>query len=196
MDRVVVFIDYQNIHLAAHKKFSASGTPLSLTHIAPEALAQLLVSRRRRQGTLVEVRVYRGLPSTVLQPAAAAANERQADAWKRHPKVTVIRRPLRYPSNWPAAPAQEKGIDVALAVDVVRMAMEKRYDVGIVVSRDTDLVPCLETVMDFRLAHVEVASWDGYGGLRVPGTVRPWCHYMYRADYDAVRDPTDYTASN
>ena len=32
--------------------------------------------------------------------------------------ITAIRRPLRYPRGWPTIPAQEKGVDVALAVDL------------------------------------------------------------------------------
>jgi NYN domain len=58
--------------------------------------------------------------------------------------VTVVQRPLRYPKAWPAEKAQEKGVDVALAVDFVVMAVTRVYDVGILVSTDTDLVPALE----------------------------------------------------
>ena len=90
-------------------------------------------------------------------------------------------------------PAHEKGIDVALAIDYVRLAMERRYDVGILFSRDTDLVPCLETVMDLRLAHPEVSTWEGSERLRVRGSHAPWCHYLSATDYQAVQDPTDYT---
>jgi uncharacterized LabA/DUF88 family protein len=193
--RVAVFIDYQNVHLTAHDTFWPYGTPRRKTHIDPLRLGQLLVGRRQGGGALIDVRVYRGKPSAALQPDAAAANDRQAAAWSRDPLVTVRRRLLRYPKEWPKAPAQEKGIDVALAVDFVRLATERRYDVGILVSRDTDLIPCLETVVDLRLAHVEVASWEGSGRLRFPGGNRPWCHYLYKADYRAVLDPIDYSLS-
>lgn len=52
----------------------------------------------------------------------------------------------------------EKGIDVAMAIDLVRMAMRKELDAAVVVSSDTDLVPAIEMVYELRLAHVEVAT--------------------------------------
>ena len=51
----------------------------------------------------------------------------------------MITRSLRYPQGWPTLPAQEKGIDVALAVDFVKLALEGDYDVGVMLS--TDNVP-------------------------------------------------------
>ena len=40
--------------------------------------------------------------------------------------MTVIARDLRYPNDWPRRAAQEKGIDVALAVDFVVMVANFR----------------------------------------------------------------------
>ncbi|WP_035921270.1 NYN domain-containing protein [Frankia sp. QA3] len=107
--------------------------------------------------------------------------------------MVVIRRQLRYPKAWTAKPAREKGIDVALAVDFVRLACEEAYDVGVLFSRDTDLVPALETVRDLG-AHVEVASWKGTSRLRFPDSQLPWCHYLDADDHAACLDHTDYTA--
>ena len=76
--------------------------------------------------------------------------------------MTVITRDLRYPPDWPRRPAQEKGIDVALAVDFVMMAARGEYDVGILFSSDTDLVPALEAVIALRPDDppaCEVAAW-------------------------------------
>jgi uncharacterized LabA/DUF88 family protein len=38
----------------------------------------------------------------------------------------------------------EKGVDVRLALDIVTMAQDRKYDVGYVVSSDTDLIPALQ----------------------------------------------------
>jgi len=191
--RVAVFIDYQNVHLSARNKFLPSGTPGHHGHVDPVRVARRIVSGRRLGGELTVVRVYRGRPSPDHQPEAARASDRQADRWARDPRVVVVRRQLRYPKAWPAEPAQEKGIDVALAVDFVRLACESAYDVGVLFSRDTDLVPALETVRDLG-AHVEVASWKGTSRLRFPDSQLPWCHYLDADDYAACRDYTDYTA--
>jgi hypothetical protein len=137
--------------------------------------------------------VYRGRPSPDHQPRAAAANDRQTAAWQRSGAVTVIRRPLRYPADWPTAPAQEKGIDVALAIDVVAMALREEYDAAIVVSSDTDLMPAIETVYTGRLGHVELATWAGARRLRFPRTQLPWCHFISETEYRTLQDLTDYT---
>ena len=144
--RVMVFMDYQNVHFSALEVFHPRGTRRSVGHVDPRRVADTIVANRLASSTLVGVRVYRGRPMPTRQAKAAEANDRQADGWDRDPLVTVVRRPLRYPRGWPQLPAQEKGIDVALAVDFVRLAIEGAYDVGIVFSGDTDLLPAMETV--------------------------------------------------
>lgn len=191
--RVVVFLDYQNVVLAAHHRFGPIGTANRIANLDPMKLGRLLTSRRNTASELAQVRVYRGLPSPEREPFAAGANSRQADAWQRTNVVTTVRRPLRYPRGWPATPAQEKGIDVSLAIDVLRLALERKYDFGVLFSSDTDLVPALEALAELKLARLEVAAWTGTPRLRLPGTGLPWCHYLTRADYLSVVDPTDYT---
>jgi uncharacterized LabA/DUF88 family protein len=99
---------------------------------------------------------------------------------------------LRYPKDYPVGRPQEKGVDVALAVDFVCLAFQSAYDVGVIVSHDTDLIPPLEAVRELRLAHVEVAGWRGRNRLQFPETKFPWHHDLYEADFAAVRDDTDY----
>jgi hypothetical protein len=115
--------------------------------------------------------------------------------------VTVIARNLRYPPDWPRRAAQEKGIDVALAVDFVMMAARGDYDVGILFSTDTDLVPALEAVLALRRESVpacEVAAWGAPATrprcLAVRGA-RIRCHLLEVNDYCMVADLTDYTRS-
>lgn len=40
----------------------------------------------------------------------------------------------------------EKGVDVNLAVDLLVGAYEKQYDIAILISSDTDLIPAIEKV--------------------------------------------------
>lgn len=191
--KVMVFIDYQNVHLIAHKRFLPAGTSPSRTHVDPQRIGELIMSRRNHPSELAGIRVYRGRPSPSRQPSAAAAFDRQVAVWAATGPVAVTSRALRYPPGWPTSPAQEKGVDVALAVDFVRLAMQRAYDVGVVFSSDTDLLPALETVAAQRLARVEVAAWSNTFRLRFGATTRPWCHHLTTGDYQLVMDPTDYT---
>lgn len=42
--------------------------------------------------------------------------------------MTVLSRDLRYPPDWPKRTAQEKGIDVALAIDFVMTVARSEAD--------------------------------------------------------------------
>jgi hypothetical protein len=101
----------------------------------------------------------------------------------------VIRRQLNY-RDWPNRPPQEKGIDVALAVDLMHLAFRKQYDALVLFSSDTDLLPALETVVQLRLGHVEVACWAGFKPLRFPSSSppKPWCHSLSENDWLTVTD--------
>lgn len=189
----MVFIDYQNVQGSARRCFLPANAPRHAGQVDPLALANLLVARRNRASVLVEVRVYRGRPSPDRQAVAAAANDRQADRWSRSSQVTVIRRPLNYRTEDGVLIASEKGVDVALAVDLVRLAITKAYDAAILVSRDTDLMPALETVRDLRAAWVEVAGWRNASRLRYADGKGPWCHMLDNDDYLKVADTHNYT---
>lgn len=202
LQRVVLFLDYQNVYHRARDTFSSPSAAAGEGQIDPLALGHLL-ARRVPGGRLVEVRVYRGRPSRRRDARSYAAYRRQTATQVNIGLglVSVISRDLRYPPDWPTRAAQEKGIDVALAVDFVRMAARRDYDVGILFSSDTDLVPALGAVVALRPddpVSCEVAAWAAPGGrprsLSVRGA-RIRRHLLSEADYHAVADPTDYARS-
>lgn len=196
LERVCVFIDYQNVFMMARRCFHKGSYGPTAGQIDPLELGQLIVSRRRRPSLLQQVRVYRGLPDATRQPRPYAANERQTAAWVQSPLVKVIRRPLRYPGRWPEQPAEEKGVDVALGIDFVRLAVQGSHDVGVLMSTDTDLVPALETALEIKTVgvHIEVAAWRAKGANRrlTVGGQLPWCHELHEADYQKTRDHRDF----
>ncbi|HED65255.1 MAG TPA: NYN domain-containing protein [Planctomycetes bacterium] len=195
-DKVMLFVDYQNSYHAARDVFHHPSAPHWDGQFHPGRLGRLLVERSPYDRTLAGVRIYRGLPSSSKDPKGYAACRAQVATWDRDPDVTPITRPLRYPADYPQRKAEEKGIDVALAVDLVMGAVKDWYDVAIVMSRDTDLKPAMEAVLDelhgFR---VEVAAWTMQnaraGRLSLPGR-RLWCHWLDEDDYAHVRDDHDY----
>jgi hypothetical protein len=151
----------------------------------PVRLADLIASRRKRASTATMIRVYRGRPDPNHQRLPAAANDAQASQWSRDQRVQMIRRQLNY-RDWPTQPPQEKGIDVALAVDLMHLAFQKQYDALVLFSSDTDLLPALEIIVKLRLGHVEVACWAGFKPLRFSASNLPWCHSLKEKDWRAV----------
>ena len=168
MSRVAVFIDYQNAYHGARRAFGdPRSDPPSFGHIDPGALARLLVGL----GHIVDpdrelgaTNVYRGEPGLRSHLKLRAAFARQTRRWRADPSLTVKMTALRYRRvehpggrTWRA---EEKGIDVLLAVDVVRGAYLDEFDTAVVASADTDLLPALEEALRAG-KRVETASWSG-----------------------------------
>ncbi|MDE0709488.1 MAG: NYN domain-containing protein [bacterium] len=197
-DRVVLFVDYQNVYMAARQAFDPS--PRAIPHwegqVDPLVLGQLLVTRSPFDRTLTGVRMYRGLPDSTKDPKGYGACMRQIATWSRPEEVQVVARPLRYPYGWPSNKPEEKGIDVSIAVDFVLMAARGDYDVGILMSADTDLKPALEAVVSLGAARVEVAAWSSQYGhsrrLAIKGRGL-WCHWLDDSECRSVQDTRDYT---
>lgn len=199
--QVVVFIDYQNVYQGARRCFRPDTASHVDGQIQPRLTALKLKGADRVERELREVRVYRGLPSNRRDPKGYRASHRQVDLWSNQPLVRPITRGLNYRN--PKSP-KEKGVDVAIAVDFVVMAVRGEYDVGILFSCDTDLLPALEAVatLDPEMRpQIEVASWSN-GNPQDARPLRlspefgggPPAHLLRATDYDSVHDPTDYNA--
>jgi len=197
--RLAILIDYQNIHLTGREKYAPIGVPPKACLIHPLKFAeQVLTVRAGRQrdqaqqtAILEKIQVYRGLPSNSHQSKLYAAAQAQRAEWMRDPRVTVWYRPLRYPPNWPSEPAREKGVDVKVAIDLVRLAESGLADTVVLASHDTDLEPALEMAGDIGDVKVETAGWDGARRLRVSGR-RLWHTALDASAFVKSRDRKMY----
>lgn len=92
---------------------------------------------------------------------------------------------------------QEKGVDVSIAIDLVRFTYEKAYGVAIIVSADWDFGPAVRLAKQIAKGQGRFLVFESafpyepvrYSRRGVPGT--KWIH-IDRALYDACLDPTDY----
>ena len=199
LQKLVLFIDGQNFYKGARRAFFP-GTAVHHTdgQITPMKMGKLLISKCPDSSNIVlqEVRVYTGRPDATREPITYAAHMKQCAAWNRD-GVTVIHRALRYPANWPVEKPQEKGIDVALAIDFVAFGLDKKFDIGVIASTDTDLNPAVEYVYNkcSENCRVNVVTWKSQTAnsrLYIKGS-KIWCHWLDRYDYESVADVTDYS---
>lgn len=180
MTRVAVFIDYQNIYHGARRAFGGPHADAPrFGHVNPAALAQLLVGLGHAvdsERVLWKTSVYRGEPGHKSHRKLRVAFARQTSRWRSDPSITVKTTALRYRRvdqrggrTWQA---EEKGIDVMLAMDLVRGAYLDEFDSAVVASADTDLLPALREALRAG-KRVETASWSGpetgFTALRIPG---------------------------
>lgn len=191
--RVAVFIDYQNVYRGARHAFGLEQQHHIHGQVHPLRVGLAVKGLGVGDRELAEVRVYRGMPSSKHDPKGYGAADRQVALWRNTGRVHATTRPINYRD--PANP-REKGIDVQIAVDYVRLAIEGRYDVGVLFSADTDLLPALEAVMELKGEQAcEVACWVPQNGspsvLRCKGKNHR-IHYLDEKWYRRLADPTDY----
>lgn len=94
---------------------------------------------------------------------------------------------------------EEKGIDVRIALDVLRMAHRREYDVALFFSQDQDLS---EAAAEIRTVAAEQARWIKIASAfpfspttrNRRGIDRTDWITIDRATYDACLDPRDYRA--
>ena len=203
-----MFIDYQNIHLTGRDRFVPEGTPAHECLVHPLHFAnQVLGTRQHRLVTkamtnpgtpappvvvLDKVVVYRGGPSNKEQPSMYRRSQAQRSEWTRDRRVEVNYRTLRYHWEHGVRVAQEKGVDVLVALALVRAADRGDAPLLILASHDTDLEPALSAALENPQATIETAGWDGCKRLRAPG------HAIRHTSLDGgafvrSRDRRDYT---
>ena len=193
--KLMLFVDAQNVYHGARHTFHPGAANHADGQINPWAIAERIAERGGPHGETVEVvgvRVYTGYHMPERNPKAYSSYRRQRAFWERQ-GCTIIARAVRYlgPDD---SRGREKGIDVALAVDYVTMAIQRDFEIGVIFSADNDLAPALELVRDLRTPRLipATAAWRGEGKyveINVPGV---WCHRLGYADYAEVQDPTNY----
>ena len=201
-DRVVVFIDYQNLyHRARASFFQRADPPVQVGHVYPVKVGELLCDLGRIESpgrVLAGLRVYRAVPDMRSGADLERASKIQMARWANTTGVKVCARPMDYIKTTRRGTVRwvgrEKGIDVMLAVDLVDMARTDTYDTAVVFSADTDLLPAQESAVRIG-KRIETATWRGLGDNRGPLRIKQhnlWNHYLDLSHFDLVRDDTDY----
>jgi len=198
VENVTVFVDAQCLYKAIRRAFFSDTDSYVCGQFDPMKLANFICSQPPVgvTRTLNEVRVYSGRPDATKDARTHAAHMKQCAEWGKS-GVNIVTRLLRYPKEWPNLKAQEKGIDVALAIDFVSFAVDCLHDVGVMVSFDTDLIPAVEFVLKRNTINcrVEVAGLNSSRTpkrrLRVQGHTL-WCYWIDIGTYNTIADTNDY----
>jgi len=196
--RTMAFFDGQNLFYAVKKAFG-----YSYPNYDPEALARAVCAAKGWQ--LETTCFYTGIPR--VQDDAFWNHfwtEKLRSMGKRG--IRTFTRHLRYRNQSIILPdgrestvlvGQEKGIDIRIALDVVRMAHRNLYDVAVIFSQDQDLSEAADEVRTISREHdrwIKVVcafpvspTYENIRGIN--GT--DWIP-IDRATYNACLDPNDY----
>lgn len=189
--RVVFFIDGQNLYHRSKECFGPGWVhPMKLAqHMIAEDLAQKGAADR----VLAQVRYYTGIHNRSRRPEQAETTQRRLAAWQADGCYTESIR-LRYDND---GRAREKGIDVRIALDLIRLARKGLYDVAVIVSEDSDLDEAARDVLELRdherwIAVENVLPWSEQRRPRwLPSVAR---HRPFKEDvFHATLDSRDFS---
>lgn len=204
--RVMVFVDGQNVHKTCERYYGHG-------YVHPLLLAQRVLAGRQLQG----LRYYSGLHDPRVDPTMHGALQR------RHQLIrklggTVVERLLRYRWEWgfdqralppawehlgethqvdvePYQRAREKGIDLALGLDVIDLAVRGAMDVAVILSFDRDLCEVARAVHAATVSSTRVSVEAGIFNDYRPPKLLPhydFTHQLDRNDFQEARDSFDY----
>jgi len=196
--RAVVFVDGQNLYHSVRESFG-----YTYPNYDVGALSQRVCEEKGWH--LEQVRFYTGIPDPVDDPFWNYFWTHKLAMLGRQ-GIRVFSRPLRYRNRVVRLPdgsehtfmaGEEKGVDVRIAIDVIRMAHRNEYDVALVFSQDQDLS---EVADEIRRIAQEQNRWIKIASaFPLSPTSRnrrgvektDWVP-IDRATYDACLDRRDY----
>lgn len=192
LKNAMAFFDAQNLYQHAKAAFGHHHP-----NFDPLKLHRAVCAANGWRPTLV--RFYTGVPTEERSPMWHGYWSRRLLGLKRA-GVVVTTRPLRYrpsPEDPGVFIAQEKGIDIRLALDLVSLARKQQFDVAVIYSQDQDLAEVASEVREIareqgrwiKLASAFPAGPMATSGRGINGT--DWFR-MEESLYNSCLDMRDY----
>ena len=198
--RAVAFVDGQNLFHAAKRAFGHSYPNYDVRALAA-------ATATAKGWSLTEVRFYTGIPDPADNATWNAFWIAKLAQMGRL-GVHVYSRPLRYRNKSVRLPdgtthvflnGEEKGIDVRLAIDVIRLAHANIFDVALIFSQDQDLSEVADEIRHIareQVRWIKVASAFPLSPVSQNrrGIAKTDWIPIDRSTYDACLDRRDYRA--
>lgn len=140
MKRAFVFIDGSNFYFKLKDSISKLGGNFSLLNFDFRKFSEWLVQPNQ----LLEIHYYIGavkMRSNNQKSKILYGNQQKLFRKLQKQKISIV---LGQLIQHPDKSYHEKGVDVRLAVEMIRFARLDRYDQSYLVSSDTDLLPAIE----------------------------------------------------
>lgn len=137
MKKLIVFVDASNLY---HSLKSLEINPNKIDY---HKLFDLISGRKNPV-----VRFYTAPKRKEHGAKQISAQQSFFESLKKNPNLSIHFGKLQIIRNRERISFREKGVDVKLAVDLITFAERNFYDVAILLSGDTDLVPAVENVLN------------------------------------------------
>ena len=159
--KAIVFIDGGNFYFKLKEMSQKLGKRYSLLDFRFKDFCKWLVGENK----FVEIRYYLGAirrENNNEKSEIMYANQQKLFRKLQSQNIVVV---LGQLIKHPDKTYHEKGVDVRLAVEMIRFARENKYDTAYLISSDTDLVPAVEEVKTFgkEVLYVGFPSNQSFG---------------------------------
>ena len=159
--RTIIFFDGQNLFHLAKAAFGGSGTGSQYTYPSydVERLAKRIANATSGR-EITQIRFYTGVPS----PNEEDEDERWHIFWSNKLRYIKSQGIYVYKGRINSS-RQEKGVDVSLAIDLIDLTYQNKYDLAIIVSQDWDFGPAVrlaKVIATGQRHNVEFESWFPY----------------------------------
>ena len=169
MSRAIIFIDGNNLYFKLKELSAGLNRRIHLLDFNFRGLSGYLAGINE----LVDIRYYIGAIKRQNNEKSEEmyANQQKLIAKLQQQKIVII---LGQLIQHPDKTFHEKGVDVRLAVEMIRLAREDKYDIAYLLSSDTDLVPAVEEVQSLgkKVQYVGIAKGQSFGLTKVSDDVR------------------------
>lgn len=147
LPRVAVYIDGQNLFNAVKEAFGYSFPNYDIKKLSQEVC-------NTNNWVVDKIYFYTGLPDRSVDPGRyqfwtsklAAMGSRGIKTFSRQLRYSNQRVVLSNGNTTTTLVGREKGIDIRLALDIVKGALNDEYDVAVIFSQDQDLTEAVEEV--------------------------------------------------
>ena len=184
--RVYTFFDLQNFYLSAKAAWG-----VKYPNFDPIALSKCIVSKYA-DWALTGIRLYTGIHTVQKNPVWHKFWNKKLTFHKNADKrVDVFTAPLHYNNGI----ASEKGIDIRIALDLVRATRLNSCDVVVLFSRDTDFAEVAKEIRDIayeKQRWIKIASvMPDHTAMKRGIDKTDWIR-LSLSEYNNCLDPNNY----
>lgn len=166
-NRAILFIDGNNFYYKLKGITKNLSGIFKLLDFDYQGFGENLI----KENKLVEIRYYVGAIKRQSGINKVKSEKLYADQQKfiaklQKQNISII---LGNLIQHPDKTFHEKGVDVRIAVEMIRFAREDKYNVAYLLSSDTDLVPAVEEVKSFnkKIVYVGISHGQSFGLTKV-----------------------------
>jgi len=168
--KAFVFIDGSNFYHKLKELSDRLDEKKPLLDFDFKAFAQWLVSDNQLAGMRYYVGAIRRYNHDEKSEQLYADQQKLIARLSRQDIEVMLGTLIKHPDK----SFHEKGVDVRLAVEMIRFARQNAYEIAYLLSSDTDLVAAVEEVQSFgkSVQYVGIAKGQSFGLTKVANDVR------------------------